>query len=79
MKYLVRAIALIPTRQHRFLKCSRQAILKIAKPNRVINKVHHSSWFCVKMTAKRNVLLIIMIKIFKDVDDTIVVSGSFFH
>ena len=76
MKYLVRASATIPTRQHRFLKSGRQPILKIAKPNRVIKKYIIPLGFVLKraygqqnMILKR-VLFVIMIKIFKDVDDT---------
>ena len=69
--------AIIPTRQHKFLKYGRQAILKIAEPNNIIIslKIHQPSWSCVKMislTAKcvlKRVLLVIMIKIFKDFDD----------
>ena len=56
MKYLVGATVIIPTRQHTFLKYSRQA----AKPNNVIKNV-----------ILKRVLLVIMIKLFKDVDDTI--------
>ena len=67
--------AIIPTRQHRLLKYGRQAILKIAEPNIISLKIHQPSWSCVKMislTAKcvlKRVLLVIMIKIFKDFDD----------